>query len=99
MQRFQPHRDWRPEYQKNFPQAPQWFVDDRTDLTDQLYLIKIPTLLIWSGSDLDSPVAAGEYLVRELPDAKLTVIEGADHFLARDRVEEVALHIAEFLSS
>ena len=48
---------------------------------------------------LVSPVAAGEYLARELPDAKLIVVEDADHFLARDRVEEVTLYIAEFLSS
>ena len=98
-QSFQPRQDWRPQYQKDLPQAPQWFVDDRTDLTDQLDLIKVPTLLIWGDNDPVSPVSAGEYLARELPDAKLIVVEDADHFLARDRVEEVALHIAEFLSS
>lgn len=99
MQRYQPPQDWRPQYQKDLPQAPQWFVDDRTDLTDQLPLIKIPTLLIWGDNDPVSPVAIGEYLARELPNAKLIVVEDADHFLARDRVEEVTIYIAKFLSS
>ena len=62
-------------------------------------MINIQTLLIWGDNDPVSPVAAGEYLARELPDAKLIVVEDADHFLARDRVEEVTLYIAEFLSS
>ena len=62
-------------------------------------MIKIPTLLVWGDNDPVSPIAAGEYLATELSDAKLIVVEGADHFLARDRVEEVTLHIADFLSS
>ena len=99
IQRFRPRQDWRLQYREDLPQAPKWFVDDRTDLTDQLYLINIQTLLIWGDNDPVSPVAAGEYLARELPDAKLIVVEDADHFLAQDRVEEVTLHIAEFLSS
>ena len=99
MQRFQPHEDWPIQYRQDLPQAPEWFVDDRTDLTDQIHMIKVPTLLVWGDRDPVSPVAVGEYLAGELPNAKLIVVEDADHFLARDRADELAPHISKFLSS
>ena len=76
MRRFN-QEDWWPQYLIDLPDAPRWFVDDRTDLTSQLHAIETPTLLIWSDSDPVSPLAAGEFLAERLPNAELVVIKGA----------------------
>ena len=98
MQRFN-QEDWWSQYLRDLPDAPRWFVDDRTDLSDQLHTIETPTLLIWSDSDPVSPLAAGEFLAETLPNAELLVIKGTSHFLARDQVDEVVPHIIRFLTT
>lgn len=50
------------------------------DLRDELPHIQAPTLLIWGERDEDTPLAGGQLMEREIPDAGLVVFEGAGHF-------------------
>jgi pimeloyl-ACP methyl ester carboxylesterase len=76
--------DWRPSFRQKRPDAPMWFVDDRTDFTDRLPSVAAPTLLVFGGGDLIAPVAVGEFLRERLPFAKLEVIAGATHDLEEE---------------
>jgi pimeloyl-ACP methyl ester carboxylesterase len=82
--------DWRPEYQASLPDAPPWFVDDRTDLTHRLREIRAPTLLLWSDADPESPVAVGRLLAGRIPGARLELVQGGSHAFASERPDEVA---------
>ncbi len=79
--------DWRPEYEREYPEAARWILEFRADLTDRIPSIEAPTLLLWSEADAISPVAVGEYLVRLLPRAELVVVKAPGHMFARDRAE------------
>ena len=82
--------DWRPDYQASLPDAPPWFVNDRTDLTDRLREIHTPTLLLWSDADPVSPVAVGRLLAARIPGARLELVEGGSHAFGNERPDEVA---------
>lgn len=47
--------------------------------------ITTPLDLIYGDRDTTCPPAFGEWLTRELPDARLTIVHGADHGVAVDR--------------
>lgn len=49
------------------------------DLRSQLYAITQPTLVVHGDRDGLTPLAAGEYLSRMLPNARLEVVNGAAH--------------------
>jgi pimeloyl-ACP methyl ester carboxylesterase len=89
--------DWRPEYRAALPDAPAWFVDDRTDLTDRLGEIRAPTLLLWSDWDPVSPAAVGRFLAERIPGARLAFIRGGSHVFANERPAEVAALLREHL--
>ena len=89
--------DWRPEYRASRSEAPAWFVDDRTDLTERLGEIRAPTLLLWSDADPVSPLDVGRFLEARIPDARLVVIPGGSHSFAEERADEVAAAIREHL--
>ncbi len=90
-------QDWRPKYRREFPQAASWILEHRSDLGDRLGAITAPTLLVWGDADPVSPVGIGEYLLQRLRHARLVVIKGGDHALARDQAGKVAAHIAAHL--
>jgi pimeloyl-ACP methyl ester carboxylesterase len=75
--------DWRPDYFQAFPNAARWIAQPVADLSGQIGFIEAPTLLLWGERDPISPVAVGTRLQALLPNAKLQVIAGADHDLAR----------------
>lgn len=89
--------DWRADFQRNFPGAPDWFATERSDLSGRLSEVQVPTLLLWGDSDPLSPVAVGERLAALLPRAELVVIAGGDHDLAHTHAEVVAEHISRHL--
>ena len=88
---------WRPEYRAALPDAPAWFVDDRTDLTDRLGEIRAPTLLLWSDWDPVSPAAVGRFLAERIPGARLAFVRGGSHIFAYERPDEVATLVREHL--
>ncbi len=90
--------DWRPEYRASFPDAPGWFVDDRTDLSDRLDAIRAPTLLLWSDSDPLSPPAVALHLAERIAGARLALVRNGSHAFASEQPDEVAPIIRSFLA-
>ncbi len=86
-------QDWREDYRREYPAALPAFIEDRTDLSDRLPSIQIPTLLIWGDRDPISPLPVGHHLAGVLPRADLVVIPGGEHMLGGDRAADVAPHI------
>ena len=88
---------WREEYRREFPNNPDWFTDDRIDLSKRVANLPMPCLLIFGTRDPVAPLAAGEYLSKLLPNARLVTVETDSHFFVRDMPEVVAPHIRAFL--
>jgi pimeloyl-ACP methyl ester carboxylesterase len=59
--------------------------------------ITVPTLLIWGANDTETPLSDGEQLSRLIINSELKVIGGAGHFVHREKSQEVAKLIQEFL--
>ena len=90
--------DWRPEYLLSVPGAPDWFVNDRTDLSGRLGAVKARTLLLWSDADPVSPPSVGRALATRIPNARLVTIAGGAHGFANERPDEVAAAIRAHLA-
>jgi pimeloyl-ACP methyl ester carboxylesterase len=90
--------DWRSEYFQAFPNAARWIGEPADDLSARIGSIAAPTLLLWGDSDPISPVAVGERLRRLLPHARLEIIPGADHDLAKTHAGDVAERIGRHLA-
>ncbi len=76
--------DWRDAFRAQRPDAPSWFLDDRSDLSSRLGEIVAPTLIVVGDSDLIAPVAIGQFLIRQLPTARLEIIADATHDLEEE---------------
>lgn len=82
--------DWREGWRAFHRQAPSWFLDDRTDVTEQLAYVRPPTLLVFGDSDPISPVPVGEFLRDRIPGARLEIIAGGTHDMAAEHPDAVA---------
>jgi pimeloyl-ACP methyl ester carboxylesterase len=91
--------DWRPAYRAELPDVPEWFVTDRTDLTDRLGTILARTLLLVGDADPICPTAVGDLLLRRLPRARLQVMAGGAHDLAHAFPDGVAAMLREHLTA
>lgn len=91
--------DWRPEFERQNPGTPRWFLDARDDLTPHLAQISAPVLLLWGDADPISPVAVGRRLAKLLPNSELIVIPGGTHDLVAERANDVLPHIERRLAS
>jgi pimeloyl-ACP methyl ester carboxylesterase len=93
--------DWRPayvsEYLPSLEHAPVWFVDDSTDVTNQLAKIAQPVLLLSGEADRISPPAVGKLLQSLLANARLVTVPGGSHSFAVDMPDVVAAEINAFL--
>lgn len=89
--------DWRPQFERNNPAAPRWFLDTRVDLTNEIPRILAPTLLLCGDADPLSPVSVGRRLNALLPNSELVVIPGGTHDLVSERADEVRPHIERHL--
>jgi len=81
--------DWRTEYRAFNPTLPDWFITERTDLTNRLQELTMPVLLLWGDSDPISPVAVGRRLAELLPRSELVIVKGGTHDLAFERATEI----------
>jgi pimeloyl-ACP methyl ester carboxylesterase len=61
--------------------------------------IRCPTLVLWGERDRHFPPAQARGLHRAIAGSRLAVLEGAEHWMAWHRAEEVAARIGEFISS
>ena len=82
--------DWRPKFSAQRPDAPTWFLNDRTDLTDRLHLVAAPTLLIFGDRDPIAPPPVGHFLRGRLPSAELRSVTGGTHDLTQEHATLVA---------
>lgn len=60
--------------------------------------ITVPTLLLWGRHDRIVPLAVGQRLARDLPHARLVVLERCGHSPAEERPAESLAVLREFLS-
>jgi len=90
--------DWRHDYRASMPEAPSWFIDDRTDLTARLGEIRARTLLLWSDSDPISPLSVADFLAERISDSRIVIIAGGTHAFANERPDEVASIIGAHLA-
>jgi haloalkane dehalogenase len=58
----------------------------------------VPTLLLWGEDDEFAPLAGARRFEREIPGARLAVIEGAGHFVYDQEPERCAREVVAFLS-
>lgn len=91
--------DWRPTFRKLNPTVPDWFLDEREDLTNRLSELQVPVLLLWGDADPISPVAVGRRLAELLPRAELIVIKNGTHDLVSERANEIIPYIQNHLVS
>lgn len=90
--------DWRPGYLADELRVPRWFVDDRTDLTERLSVIRAPTLVVCGDADPLSPPSVGSFLRSRIPGARLEIVPGGGHGFAAERPDEVAKLLRGHLS-
>lgn len=67
------------------------------DLAEAAGRISIPALLVWGSEDASTPLADGRRLSTLIPNARLEVLRGAGHFVHRERAQEVAALIRDFI--
>lgn len=89
--------EWRDNYRRNNPCAPDWITRERTDHSADIPRITAPTLLLWGDADPISPVAVGELLQTLLPNASLHIVAGGTHDLAVTHASEAAAAIQTHL--
>jgi pimeloyl-ACP methyl ester carboxylesterase len=89
--------DWRDTFRRLQPSAPNWFVEDRTDITHELGKIQQDVLLVYGDADLIAPPSVGELLAKNLPRARLEVIPKATHDLEIEHPDLIAALIEAHL--
>ena len=68
-------------------------------LTNQLALLKIPTLILWGEEDRLVPVAHGIEAARRIPGARIHVFPNCGHWPQMERAEEFNKLVLEFLGA
>ncbi len=89
--------DWRGDYIKSYPNAPDWIFEHSRDLSDALRTLRMPVLLVWATRDAISPAAIGRHLASLMPHARLIEIDSDDHWVVRRHPEQVAGEIARLI--
>lgn len=64
----------------------------------QLAALGVPTLLLWGADDAFAPVAGGHRFAKEIPHARLEILEGVGHFIFDDEPERCAAAVTGFLA-
>lgn len=72
---------------------------DNFDVMDSLGKINLPVLIIVGEEDKLTPVKYGDFLKKNLPRAKMTVISRAGHMAMQEKPEEVSRAIFNFLTA
>lgn len=92
-------QDWRTDYQRHYPDYPEWFMRSTVNYESALCTIKLPVLLIWGDQDPISPIAVAQHLKAQLPQATLHIISQGQHDLANRYAVEVSQLITAFIHS
>ena len=59
--------------------------------------VTTPTLVVWGREDRIVPLECGERYAKALPQARLTVVDNAGHFVEMEQPEQLARLIGDFL--
>jgi poly(3-hydroxyoctanoate) depolymerase len=89
-------RDWRADDAPSL-HAQTWANDPVADLTDELGAIEIPVLLVWATRDAWSPLSVANTLASRIPGASLVTFDSDDHWIARERADDVAAAVRKFV--
>jgi poly(3-hydroxyoctanoate) depolymerase len=90
--------DWRPEYSAEYPNVPDWFVVDRTDLGARLSAIIAPTLVLYGDQDPLCNRQIASFLASRIAGASLVCIPGGEHMMARDLPDPIAAQTRRHLT-
>ena len=91
--------EWRAEWTAQRPDAPRWFVDDRSDFADRLSELAVPTLLVFGDADPLAPPQVGEFLRERIAGSALEIVKGGTHDLEHDHAPELASAIRRHASA
>jgi pimeloyl-ACP methyl ester carboxylesterase len=61
--------------------------------------VRAPALVVWGREDRIVPLECGERYAKTLPQARLTVIDGAGHFVDLEKPAELARAVVEFATT
>ena len=92
-------QDWRTDYQRQYPDYPEWFMSSKVDYEAALSEIKVPVLLIWGDQDPISPLAVAQHLQAKFVHAQLHIILQGQHDLAQCHALEVSQVMGDFLKT
>ncbi len=67
------------------------------DLSDLLYKIKVPTLILWGTKDTYTPFSDAKILNKRITKSKLVDIKNGSHFIHKTHSKELATEIAKFI--
>jgi len=70
---------------------------DKFDIMDKVHQIEVPALVICGSEDQMTPVKYSQYLVANIRDAELVIIEGGTHLVFMEKPGEVNQAIEKFL--
>ena len=68
------------------------------DLTDKLYKINVPTLLIWGDNDTATPLSDAKIMNKNIKDSGLVIYENCSHFSFIENKEKTILVLKSFLN-
>ncbi|CAM3378046.1 alpha/beta fold hydrolase [Occultella aeris] len=71
----------------------------RTNYQDRLHDVAAPTLVVHGSQDSGVPVARAREAAARIPDAHLLVVDGAGHWVQRDRPDLVTPAVVRFLDT
>src|SRR5688572_21087770 len=66
-------------------------------LPQHLSRIECPTLVLWGRHDKLLPLGIGEYYAKQIPNARLEIVENCGHMLPFEKTEEFVAKTVEFL--
>ena len=88
------------DYRKATPTMRETLVNTvNLDISDNVKLIEVPTLIIWGDLDEAIPVERAYELEKLIKDAGVVVYEGATHYAYLERLKEVGNVIKIFIES
>ncbi len=67
------------------------------EILPALYMLKMPTLLLWGGQDEFTPMDIGRELDAVIENADLQVVTRSAHYILEDRPEDVRAQIKEWI--
>ena len=76
-----------------------WIADDTFDVMSRVKDIRVPTLIVCGAEDRLTPVKYHEFLAAQISGSRLTIIEGAGHWVFWEQPETFTQTIRGFLDS